>query len=48
MSCGMLREGHGRDPRNFHRILEREKHALGGALVGRHLQQVLAVEQDFA
>src|ERR1700732_1264664 len=41
-------ERHGRDTRNLHRILEREEHAVGGALVGRHLQQVLAIEQDLA
>jgi len=33
---------------SFHRILEREEHALGGALVGIHLKQVFALEQDFA
>ena len=36
------------DAGDFDRILEREEHALGGALVGRHLQQVFALEQDFA
>ena len=41
-------ERHGGDAGNLHRILEREEHALGGALVGRHLQQVLALEQDLA
>src|SRR6266852_2722027 len=41
-------EIHGGDAGNFHRILERQEHALGGALVGRHFQQVLAPEQDFA
>ena len=41
-------EGHGGDAGNFDRILERQEHALGGALVGRHLQQVLALEQDLA
>ena len=41
-------ERHGGDAGNFDRILERQEHALGGALVGRHLQQVLALEQDFA
>ena len=41
-------EIHGGDAGNFHRILERQEHALGGALVGRHLQQVFALEQDFA
>ena len=42
------RKCHGRDARNFDRILERQEHALGGALVRRHLQQVFAPEQDFA
>ena len=41
-------EVHGGDAGNFDRILEREKHALGGALVRRHLEQVFALEQDFA
>ena len=41
-------EIHGGDAGNFDRILERQEHALGGALVRRHLQQVLAPEQDFA
>ncbi len=41
-------EVHGRDAGDFHRILERQEHALGGALVRRHLQQVLALEQDLA
>ena len=41
-------EVHGGDAGNFHRVLERQEHALGGALVRRHLQQVLALEQDFA
>ena len=41
-------ERHGGDAGDFHRILERQEHALGGALVGRHLQQVLALEQDLA
>ena len=41
-------EVHGGDAGDFDRILERQEHALGGALVGRHLQQVLAVEQDLA
>jgi hypothetical protein len=39
---------HGGDARNFHRILEREEYALVGALVRRHLEQVFALEQDFA
>ncbi len=41
-------EVHGGDAGNFHRILERQEHALGGALVRRHLQQVFALEQDLA
>jgi hypothetical protein len=41
-------ERHGGDARDFDRILERQEHALGGALVRLHLQQVLAVEQDLA
>ena len=41
-------ERHGGDTRDFHRILEREEYALGGTLIGRHLQQVFAVEQDLA
>ena len=45
---GGAQEGHGRDTGNFHRVLEREEHALGRALVGRHLEQVFALEQDFA
>src|SRR6185437_6522081 len=36
------------DTGNFHRILERQEHTLGGALVRRHLQKVLAPEQDLA
>ena len=42
------RKCHGGDAGNFDRILERQEHALGGALVRRHFQQVLAPEQDFA
>ena len=34
----------GRDAGNFQRILERQEQARGGALVGRHVEQVLAVE----
>ncbi len=41
-------KGHGRNTRDFHRILEREEDALGGTFVGRHLQEVLALEQDLA
>ena len=41
-------EIHGGDAGNFDRILERQEHALGGALVRRHLEQVLALEQDLA
>ncbi len=41
-------EIHGGDAGNLDRILERQEHALGGALVRRHLQQVLALEQDLA
>ena len=36
------------DAGDVHRILERQEHALGGALVRRHLEQVFAVEQDLA
>ena len=39
-------ERHGGDARDLQRILERQEQALGGALVGRQRQQVLAVEQD--
>ena len=41
-------ERDGGDARDFQRILERQEHALGGALVRRHRQQVLALEQDLA
>ena len=41
-------EIHGGDAGNFDRILERQEHALGGALVRRHGQEVLALEQDLA
>ena len=43
-----LQEGHGRDARNLDRILKSEEQALGSALVGRQLEHVLAVQQDFA
>src|SRR6266508_6155621 len=38
-------EGHGGDPRDFERILEGEKQALGGAFVRGQGENVLAVEQ---
>ena len=41
-------ERHGGDAGNFQRILEGEKKALGGALVGRQGENVLAVEQHLA
>ena len=41
-------EIHGGNTGNFHRILERQEHALGGALVRRHFEEVLALEQDLA
>ena len=41
-------ERHGRNAGNFHRILEREEHALRGALIWRHLQQVFTLKQHFA
>jgi hypothetical protein len=41
-------ESHGGDARHFHRILEREEHALGGAFVGAHLQDALAIQQHIA
>ena len=41
-------ERHGGDARHFHRILEGQEHALGGALVRRHAEDVLAVEQHLA
>jgi hypothetical protein len=47
VQCG-AQEGHGGDAGNLDRILERQEHALRGALVGIHLQQVLALEQDLA
>src|ERR1019366_7669867 len=34
--------------RHFHRILERQEHALGGALVRRHAEDAGAVEQHVA
>ena len=43
-----LQEGHGGDAGNFHRILEREEHALSGALVRRHFEEVFPLEQDLA
>ena len=41
-------ERHSGDAGNFQRILEGEEQALGGALVGRKGENVLAVEQDLA
>ncbi len=41
-------ERHGGDARHLDRILERQEHALGGALVRRHPQDALAVEQHLA
>jgi hypothetical protein len=41
-------ERHGGDARDFHRILEREEQALGGAFVGLHFHHILAVEQDLS
>ena len=41
-------ESHGGDARHFHRVLEGEEHALGGALVRAHLQNAFAVEQHVA
>ena len=43
-----LEEGHGRDAGDLDRILEREKHALGRALVRLQRQHALAVEQNVA
>ena len=43
-----LEEGHGRDARNLERILEGEEQSLRRALVGFHLEEVFAVEQDLA
>ena len=37
-----------RHARNLHGILEREENALVGACVGRHFEQILAVEPRFA
>src|SRR5262249_12018205 len=39
------KEGHGGDAGNFKRILEGEEKTLGGALLGREGENVLAVEQ---
>ena len=36
------------DAGDLHRVLEGEEHALGGALVGLHLEQALAVPEDVA
>src|SRR5262245_21132638 len=41
-------ERHGGDAGNLERILEGEEQALGGALVGRQAQDILAVEQHLA
>ena len=41
-------ERHGGDAGNFQRILEGEEQAGGGALVGLHVEQVLAVEKHLA
>ncbi len=41
-------KSHGGDTRDLHRILEGEEHALGRALVGRHLQNAFAIEQHVA
>ena len=41
-------ERHGGDARHFDRILERQEQALGGALVRRHAENALAVEQHVA
>ena len=43
-----LEEGHRRDAGDFDRILKGEEHALGGALVRRQIEDVLAVEQHVA
>ena len=43
-----LEEGHGADARDFQRVLEGQEHTGGGALVGAHLEDVHAVEQDLA
>ena len=41
-------ERHGGDAGDFQRILEGEEQAGGGALVGRHVEDVLAVKAHFA
>ena len=41
-------ESHGGDAGNFQRILEGEEQPGGGALVRRHVENALAVEQHFA
>src|SRR6476469_114305 len=41
-------EGHSGDAGYFDRVLERQEQALGGALVRRHRQNALAVEQHIA
>ena len=41
-------EGQRGDARDLHRVLEGEEHALGGALVGLHGEQVLAVPEHLA
>ena len=43
-----LQKRHRRDAGNFDRILKGEKHALGGALMRREAQNILAVQQHFA
>ena len=43
-----LEEGHGRDARNFDRILEGEEEAFRGPRVGLEFENILAVEQHFA
>ena len=43
-----LEEGHGRNARNFQRILEGEKKPRRRALMRFHLEDIHAVEQDFA
>ena len=45
---GRAQERHGGHAGDFERILEREKKPLGGALIGRKGQNVLAVEQHLA
>ena len=42
------KEGHGADAGNLDRILEGQEHAGGGALLGRHLEDVLSIEDDLA